>query len=127
MILAMGSVASTAKAAVDALSGEGLSVGLARIRVFRPFPAESLRRICRNSRAVVVLERDVSFGKGILATEAKSALFGGKNRPKFFEFFAGMGGEAVSHKDVVSAVKKLLPTIGSYEQKDVEWLAGGST
>jgi pyruvate/2-oxoacid:ferredoxin oxidoreductase alpha subunit len=122
VIIAMGSVASTAKAAIDILNKEGVSVGLARIRVFRPFPAEILRRRCVGSRAIIVLDRDMSFGRGILSTEAKSAFQGAKEQPKFFEFLAGLGGETVRCNDIVNMVKKLAPKIATTEQREVEWL-----
>ncbi len=122
VIVAMGSVASTTKAATDLLNKEGFSMGLARIRVFRPFPAEILRNCCESARAIIVLDRDMSFGKGILSTEARSAFQGAKNQPKFFEFLAGLGGETVRCSDIVNMVKRLAPTIQSTEQKEVEWL-----
>jgi pyruvate/2-oxoacid:ferredoxin oxidoreductase alpha subunit len=122
MILAMGSVASTAKAAIDILEKEGLSVGLARIRTFRPFPVETLRKESENVKAIIVLDRDISFNTGILSTEAKAALYGARNQPKFFEFFTGLGGVTIRHIDIVNAVKKLIPIIGSSEQREVEWL-----
>ena len=41
-LVLIGSTAGTAKAAVDQLRAQGKKVGLIKLRVFRPFPAEEL-------------------------------------------------------------------------------------
>jgi pyruvate/2-oxoacid:ferredoxin oxidoreductase alpha subunit len=45
VLIMAGSIASTAKDVVDKLRAEGKKVGLARIRVFRPFPVEEIRKL----------------------------------------------------------------------------------
>ena len=38
---------TTAKDVVDELRDKGFPVGLIRLRLFRPFPVDDVRRICR--------------------------------------------------------------------------------
>ena len=44
VLLTMGSISGTAKIAVDNMRESGLSVGLLKVRLFRPFPVQELRR-----------------------------------------------------------------------------------
>ena len=59
-----GTVAGTARGVIDTLREGGMPVGLARIRLFRPFPAEELRRVLAPAQKVVVFDRNISFGLG---------------------------------------------------------------
>src|SRR5512136_1249514 len=69
ILVAMGSVIGTLREAVDVLRGEGVKVGLVKVRSFRPFPSEELRQALGPAGGVVVFDRALSFGsQGILAT-----------------------------------------------------------
>jgi pyruvate-ferredoxin/flavodoxin oxidoreductase len=58
VLVLMGSGAGAASEAVDALVARGEKVGLATLRLFRPFPAEALlAAIPGSARAVAVLDR----------------------------------------------------------------------
>jgi pyruvate/2-oxoacid:ferredoxin oxidoreductase alpha subunit len=120
-LVAMGSVASSAKAAVDVLNREGYPVGLIRIRLFRPFPTFELQRAVEGAEALVILDRSLSFTRGILSTEVAGALYNAKWRPKIFEYIVGLGGAVVSHKSLVEAVKHLLARVDE-KPKGVVWL-----
>ncbi len=95
--------ASTARVVIDALRGEGLPVGLLRLRVVRPFPAETLRRLLGGRRKVLVLDRNCSFGHhGIFHQEVKSALYDLEpdRRPEVRGVIAGLGGRDVTPEDI---------------------------
>ncbi|NIQ07024.1 MAG: pyruvate ferredoxin oxidoreductase, partial [Candidatus Korarchaeota archaeon] len=47
---------------VDNLRNEGLKVGTARVRVFRPFPREEIRKLAQNTQMLTVVDRGISFG-----------------------------------------------------------------
>jgi len=123
-LIAMGSVASTAKAAVEKLNEEGFRIGLIRIRLFRPFPTAELQKAVEGSEALVILDRSLSFTRGILSTEVASALYNARWRPKIFEYIVGLGGAVVSHRAVVETVKHLLPRVAE-EPQGVIWLKSG--
>jgi len=120
-LVAMGSVASTAKAAVDALNREGYPVGLIRVRLFRPFPVTDLQKAVEGAEALVILDRSLSFTKGILSIEVTSALYNAKWRPKIFEYIVGLGGAVVEHRSVMDIVKHLLPKVPE-EPREALWL-----
>ncbi|MEM1994590.1 MAG: transketolase C-terminal domain-containing protein [Nitrososphaerales archaeon] len=124
ILIAMGSVASSAKAAVDVLNKEGLPIGLIRIRLFRPFPTNELQKAVERAEAIVVLDRSLSFTRGILSTEVAAALYNAKRRPTLFEYITGLGGAVVSHRSIVEAVKHLLPKIRE-QPKGVLWMKAG--
>lgn len=63
-IVAMGSVCGTIKDAIDAMRAEGRKVGLLKIRAFRPFPAEDIKRPLPVSRKSVCLRRMSQLGHG---------------------------------------------------------------
>jgi len=124
ILMAMGSVASTAKATVDTLNREGYSVGLIRVRLFRPFPVSELQKAIEGAEALVILDRSLSFTKGILCTEVTSALYSAKWRPKILEYIVGLGGAVVEHRSIVDTVKHLLPKVPE-EPREAVWLKPG--
>jgi len=93
ILLTSGAVGSTAKKAVDDLRASGRKAGLLRMRLFRPFPAKTLRRILRPDQPVAVVDRNYSQGQqGIFCEELKAALYGLDERPEIFGYVAGLGG-----------------------------------
>jgi pyruvate/2-oxoacid:ferredoxin oxidoreductase alpha subunit len=61
-VVASGSAAGTARTVVDAKRKEGIKVGLVKIRLFRPFPAERLVKALKGKKAIGVIDRSISFG-----------------------------------------------------------------
>jgi pyruvate ferredoxin oxidoreductase alpha subunit len=61
-IVALGTVAGAVRAVLGELRGQGMRVGLVRLRLFRPFPGHELARALRQVRGVAVLERSLSRG-----------------------------------------------------------------
>lgn len=114
ILVAMGSVIGTLREAVDVLRGEGVKVGLVKVRSFRPFPAEALRRAIGHAGAVAVLDRSLSFGyQGILATDVKTALYDGPQRPLVIGLMAGFGGREVNletAREIVQRTQRALDT-----------------
>ncbi len=73
-IVASGSAAGTAKTVVDDKRKEGVKVGLIKLRLFRPFPAEKLVKALKGKKAVGVIDRALCFGwkYGPICTELKA-------------------------------------------------------
>jgi pyruvate ferredoxin oxidoreductase alpha subunit len=93
--------ATKGKAAVDAARAEGRRVGLVRLRVIRPWPAEAIRRALRGRRAVAVLDQNLAPGQGgILFQEVAACLYHEPKRPKALcSFIGGLGGKNVSESE----------------------------
>ncbi|MBN1856213.1 MAG: pyruvate ferredoxin oxidoreductase [Dehalococcoidia bacterium] len=99
VILAMAAIGSEAKVSVDNLRAMGYKVGLARVRVVRPFPVEDLRRIGKG-RSLIVLDRNISVGSGgMVYHETRSAVMGVEGC-KVYGYLAGVGGRDVTFEDV---------------------------
>ncbi|MBA2123994.1 ferredoxin oxidoreductase [bacterium Unc6] len=71
LIVASGTAASQAKEAIIRAEKEGIKVGLAKLKVLRPFPAEEIRRLVKNKKAIIVPEFNIT---GWLAREIKSVI-----------------------------------------------------
>jgi pyruvate/2-oxoacid:ferredoxin oxidoreductase alpha subunit len=105
IVLASGTVAGTARAAVDALRARGRRTGLVKVRAFRPFPAVALREALGGARRVAVLDRNCSYGaSGIFCQELRAALHGVEGAPAVHGFVAGMGGRDVTPARIQQAV-----------------------
>lgn len=88
------SFASMGKAEIQRLRQAGHKVGLARLRMIRPFPHGELQRLLAGRKGVAVIDQNLSVGKGgILFSEIASALYGLKDRPAaLLSFIGGLGG-----------------------------------
>lgn len=74
VILASGSATGTARTVVDSKREEGIKVGLVKLRLFRPFPAEKLIAALKGKKAIGVIDRSVGFGwkYGPICTELRA-------------------------------------------------------
>jgi pyruvate/2-oxoacid:ferredoxin oxidoreductase alpha subunit len=64
ILVAIGSIATTAHEVVQARRDAGEKVGLIKLKMFRPFPEEALREACRTAGRVGVLDRNYAAGMG---------------------------------------------------------------
>jgi pyruvate ferredoxin oxidoreductase alpha subunit len=96
IIVCLGSAAGTAKAAVDDLRGAGQKVGLLKLRVFRPFPAEELVLALAHAKRIAVMDRadGVNSIGGPVFSEIRAALYGQSNA-KISNYIYGLGGRDI--------------------------------
>ncbi|MBI4392948.1 MAG: pyruvate ferredoxin oxidoreductase [Euryarchaeota archaeon] len=117
VLIASGSIAATARDAVDELRRSGLKAGLVRLFVFRPFPTDEIRRIAERFPLIGVVDRAYSSGSGgPLATESKAAIMGMRDPPRVESFIAGLGGRDVRPEDLVAIVRRMVKGGGDHEQ-----------
>lgn len=90
--------ASKGKAAVDAARAQGRRVGLLRLRMIRPWPAETIQHALQGRRAVAVVDQNLSPGQGgILFQEIAACLYHEALRPRALcSFIGGLGGKNLS-------------------------------
>jgi len=120
LIVSSATIASTARNAVDSLREKGKKVGLLRIRVFRPFPAEMIRRILSSVDKVIVIDRNIGFGSsGIFCQEVKAAMYNEKNTPPIFGVIAGLGGRDVTSKDIIEIYEDVIKM--EKPESDIIW------
>jgi len=114
VLIAAGSMSSTIRVAVDELREKGEKIGLARLRVFRPFPIKELRELAKSVRFIGVLDRSFCFGyEGAFFTEVKSALYDMEERPLVKGYVVGIGGRDVTLDvihDIIDDCKKTTKT-----------------
>jgi len=107
LLVTMGSCGETASVAVDKMREEGRSVGLVKIRLWRPFPFDDLKRATLQAKRLVVIDRAMSVGAcGPVASELKAALYGNDRRPSVYNFVAGISGRDVTPSDFIKMVDK---------------------
>ncbi len=118
-LVLIGSTAGTAKDVIDELRNQGKKVGLLKIRLFRPFPADEMRKALQNVKVIGVLDRYESFSGtgGALYHEVRSALYDAPQRPKIHGITYGIGGRDIGLDDLRGLFGKLAE---SQQGKPVE-------
>ena len=103
------SFASMGKAEIKRLRKGGKKVGLARLRMIRPFPHEAIQRLLAGRKGVAVIDQNISVGKGgILFSEIASALYPLNNRPPvLLSFIGGLGGRRFRPGEFAGMLAKL--------------------
>lgn len=108
LLLTMGSIGETAELAIDELRAQGISVGLLKLKLWRPFPFEELRKAVKGVKTLIVTDRAVSFGGpgGPLAGEVRSALYDEPNRPAIISKLIGLGGRDMTVDNFVEILRE---------------------
>jgi pyruvate/2-oxoacid:ferredoxin oxidoreductase alpha subunit len=97
VIVTAGSITSTARLAIRSLREQGYSVGLLKIRLFRPFPVEAIQQALKGKKKIAVIDRNNSIGSGgIFCQELRAAMVHSIDRPLIYNYIAGVGGTDVS-------------------------------
>ena len=109
-LLTMGSFGETAMGAVDHMRENGIPVGLLKLRLWRPFPFEEIRKSVQGLETLVVMDRALSFGGvgGPVCSEIKTALYQQSKRPKIFSFIGGLGGRDVPPEQFEEMIQQAL-------------------
>jgi pyruvate/2-oxoacid:ferredoxin oxidoreductase alpha subunit len=111
ILVTSGTITSTARYVVNERRERGEQVGLVKVKAFRPFPAEELRRVLSGVPRVAVIDRNISPGHaGIFAEEIRSALYDVESgvRPRLFGYIAGLGGRDVTPAVIDEIIDRTL-------------------
>jgi pyruvate/2-oxoacid:ferredoxin oxidoreductase alpha subunit len=116
ILLSMGAIGAESKVSIDNLRKEGIKIGLARVRCFRPFPQEHILKLSKKAD-LIVIDRNISVGmEGAVFSEVKASLFN-KSDAKVYGFIAGLGGKDVPYGDIEKMCKKVV----NGKAKHLEW------
>jgi len=119
LIFTSGTVASTAKDAVDAAREQGIKVGNVKVRLLRPFPKPQIREIAKGRKRLGVIDRNISYGsEGVFFTEIKSCLYGEDERPEIHGFIAGLGGRDITVDSILEMIRQ---TAEQSPESDINW------
>lgn len=108
IIMSMGSILGTIKDVVDEYRERGEKIGVLKVRSFRPFPKEQIRKAIKNAHVVVVLDKNISIGtnEGALFTETKSCLYNSKIRIPVVGYTVGHGGRDIRLEDIEKIIEE---------------------
>ncbi len=113
VLVTMGTMSTTARSVVDELRAEGRKVGLAKLRLFRPFPAAEFRELAGLVDRIGVVDRSFTFGaEGPAATEVAAAIYSGPHHPFLTNYMVGLGGREVTPQLVRAIFDRLLGAEG---------------
>ncbi|MCD6384048.1 MAG: pyruvate ferredoxin oxidoreductase [Thermoplasmata archaeon] len=121
-LVSLGTVTSTARDVVDELREEGKKVGLVKLRYFRPYPYEEIRKVAEQVSAIGFYDRSISYGSGgPNYIEGRHALYG-LDIP-VMNFLAGLGGRDVTVPDIRLMYEKLLEAAKEGKaMKEIIWI-----
>ena len=113
ILVGLGSTMGTAKQAADEVREEdGIAAGVLKVRCFRPYPFDEIRKALAGADVVGVMDRAVSFGLGgPLFNEVRSTLHG--QAQPMVNFIYGLGGRDLSldhARDIFRALAKVKQT-----------------
>jgi len=112
-----GTIAGTAKDAVDQMRNNGIDVGALKIRYLRPFPNEEVQEVLGNAKKVGIIDRAVSYGNyGPFFTEVRAAMYG--SDCPIYGFIAGLGGRDVS----ISDIENMVDHMQNNEPSNLIWI-----
>ena len=123
LLAGMGSIATEATMAADLLREGGIRAGVVGIRVYRPFPREEVREAFGKTQALVVFEKNISYGyEGALCADIKAALYGAGIRTPVHNYIAGLGGRDVKAAELAEATRSSLAAIAAGKKEQQRWL-----
>ncbi len=101
-VVMIGSAAGTTKDAIDALRAKGEKVGLIKIRLYRPFPAEEIADALKNVKAVAIMDRAEGYTNhgGPLGSDVMAAMFRARSQAYAVNYIYGLGGRDVRVEDM---------------------------
>ncbi|MBE0634262.1 pyruvate ferredoxin oxidoreductase, partial [Candidatus Bathyarchaeota archaeon] len=109
-LIGMGSMVGTIRYVVDELRSEGVKAGMVKLRLFRPVPAEAIKKAIGKGPVMGVMEKCISFGAPAspLMEEIMTAYYQDKAKPMMANYVVGLGGKDVSPDMIREAFASLL-------------------
>jgi pyruvate/2-oxoacid:ferredoxin oxidoreductase alpha subunit len=123
VVVMSGSAVGTCRSVIDSLRDRGHKVGLVKLKMFRPFPRDLIRKSLRGRKKIAVIERDLSVGQcGIFYQEIKWALNTNVDHQHVpvYGFIAGLGGLDITPQLIEKAIV-FTETQDPYPQ-EILWL-----
>jgi len=123
VVVCSGSAVGTCREVINGFRDKGQKVGLVKLKMFRPFPRQLIRKALAGRKKVAVIERDLSPGQcGIFYQEIKWTLNMNVDH-KFipvYGFVAGLGGADITAKLIEKAI--LYTMEEEPPEQEVIWL-----
>ncbi|MEI7426138.1 MAG: pyruvate ferredoxin oxidoreductase [Candidatus Moraniibacteriota bacterium] len=100
VLVLIGSVAGTAKDAIDDLQKKDEKVGLLKIELFRPFPFSEIATALKNAKEIIVMDRAMSIGSHPPLFSEIVVSLQNNNDQKISSIVYGLGGRDVFKKQI---------------------------
>ncbi len=123
VLVASGTIASTARVAIDRMQAEGKKIGLVKLKTFKPFPADEFQRLAPKYKVMGIIDRNISIGSGGWAYgEIRNAMYEEEEKPKTLQYYAGLSGKEVRVQDLVKVAERTLKATQGAKVPQVEWV-----
>jgi len=104
ILVVLGSVAGTIQEVLVNNKKYQKSIGLLKIKVYRPFPANEIKKIIKTTKNIAVIEKAISLGQaGPLYSDLKASLENRQTNIK--NYIVGLGGRDVTGKMIEKVIK----------------------
>ncbi len=122
-IIVLSSTAGTARTVIKRLRKEGVKIGLLKLRVFRPFPAQEIVAALKDVKAVAVLDRSIVLGAmegaGPVFLETCAALYAAGAKTKAVNYIYGLGGRDVLPDQIDKVASDLREIVNTGKVKSL--------
>jgi pyruvate/2-oxoacid:ferredoxin oxidoreductase alpha subunit len=124
IVLTAGSCAGTARVVIDEAREKGIKVGLARLRMFRPFPREKVCEVLDGKKMVAVIDRSICLGWdcGHLYMETRAVLPDMAKPPKMLDFIDGFASTDITADHIKKAIAVSNAALKGKETAETNWL-----
>lgn len=120
-VVTIGSMSGTGKYVVNQLRKQGIKAGLLRICMFRPFPAEMIRKMLENVKVIGVVDRSAGLGaaQAPVTLEIKAAMYG--KSAKIFGLVGGLAGRDISDSTFRRIFAELIAVYNGESDHVTQW------
>jgi len=126
VFVGQGTIAMPGRVIVRRLREQGHKVGFARLKWFRPFPADEVVQRLSGFKGLGIIDRNYSFGSpnygGVLFTEFRAAFYDSPRRPIMVDFIAGLGGREVTAENGLEMFQILQAGAAGDLDSNVHWI-----
>lgn len=121
VLVALGSMCGTAKYVVNKMRKEGKKVGLAKVTMFRPFPAAQIRKALGSAKTVGVFDRSSGLGSegGPVWNEVCAAAR--RMDCEVYPYIGGIGGRDVTPQVIEGIFNELLALKAGEKKQNTTW------
>jgi pyruvate/2-oxoacid:ferredoxin oxidoreductase alpha subunit len=123
VLVGCGSMCGTIKSVIDQKRKEGIKIGLVRLRMYRPFPAEKLTEVLKGKKVIGVVDRSLCFGfkGGPIYTEIRS-LYPELGGARMLSFIDGLANMDITTAHIEQIIDTCLSASNGASCNDVTWV-----
>jgi pyruvate/2-oxoacid:ferredoxin oxidoreductase alpha subunit len=126
VLVGQGTIAMPGRVIVRRLREQGHKVGFARLKWFRPFPADEVVERLSGFKGIGIIDRDYSYGSphhgGVLYTEFRAAFYDSPKRPAMINIIGGLGGREFTAADGQEMFNLLQKATAGELTTNVHWI-----